>query len=319
MYGRWIRHWGGYVCAFVTAGLIIVVAAEKWAGIPLRFTKSISYDVKVRFIRDRLPTSQFDTFVVGSSMALNTVDSALLEASTVSGKVLNLSSWGLGTSEALQLLQMIDLSNAKTVIYASQYFDYVGEVDKVLDESELRRYLNGKSVLKTYFLNISRLPGSLWDHWDFENVRGDSRTLGYLGFDDNGDVNIDPTDFVIFQPKWDRIPDVPTVPIGEEYYKHLVAMHAFLSLNGVRLVVVTNPFRSELIKRNPEFSRFFSAHRDYLRRLAKERNFTYIDAHSALELGDEYFMDAAHVHADGAVLLTKLVVEAIEQDQESGR
>lgn len=315
---KWLKFWISYIIAFVGLGFIAVVVAEKIGEVPLRFTKSISYDIKIKFIRDHLPTSQYDTFVVGSSMALNNIDSSVLEQAGVASNVLNLSSWGLGTSESLQLLQMLDLSGAQKVVYASQYFDYVGEVDKVLDEPELRRYLNGRPVLKTYFQNISRLPSSLWDHWDLDNLYGNSRTLRYLGFDSSGDVNYDRRGFLIDKRKWTEIPQVPDVPVGDEYFKHLLAMHEFLKAHDIQLFVVTSPFRDTLLERDDNFREFFAAHRAYLAGLAGKYGFTYIDAHAQLNFNDDYFVDASHLHSGGAKLVTRLIVKQVQAEQVSG-
>lgn len=314
-YKTWLNGWIVYTLGFVGVAFTLVVLLERFSDMPLRFTKSISYDFKIRFVKAQLADSQFDTLIVGSSMALNNIDADVLETSSAVHKVLNLSSWGMATSECLQLLQMLDLSGVKQVVHSAQYFDYVGEVDKVLDQDELVRYLNGGWPLKTYFQNISRLPQNVWDYLDLGNEYGDSRTQAFLGFDDSGGVNFERDGFLINQRKWEEIPAIPTVPVGDAYFEHLLEMQKFLGEKGIQLVVVTPPFRQELLAQSDEFREFFTAHKDYLEQLSRSKGFLYIDAHERLEFDDRFFVDASHLDSVGAHRMTELVVDALEHSE----
>lgn len=312
---NWLRGWFTYTLGFVGLAFVLVVLLERYTDMPLRFTKSISYDIKIKFAKEQLADNRYDTLVVGSSMALNNVDAGVLESSDAVHRVLNLSSWGMATSECLQLLQMLDLSGVKYVVHAAQYFDYVGELDKVLDERELTRYFNGGWALKTYFQNISRLPQNLWDYVDLGNEYGDRRTQAYLGFDDSGGVNFERDGFLINKRKWEEIPPVPAVPVGEGYFKHLLAMQQFLSGKGIQLVVVTPPFRQNLLAQSEEFRTFFFAHKDYLERLSRRNGFLYVDAHDRLGLDDQFFVDASHLDAVGAHRMSELLVDTLERSE----
>ena len=314
-YKSWLSGWFAYTLGFVGLAFASVVILERYAGMPLRFTKSISYDIKIKFAKEQLADKQYDTLIVGSSMALNNVDADVLEASDAVNRVLNLSSWGMATSECLQLLQMLDLREVKYVVHAAQYFDYVGELDKVLDERELARYFKGYWTYKTYFQNISRLPQNLWDYFDFGNEYGDSRTQAYLGFDNSGGVNFERDGFLINKRKWEEIPPVPALPIGDDYFRHLLAMQKFLAEQGIQLVVVTPPFRDNLLAQGEEFREFFFAHKDYLERLSRTRGFVYVDAHDRLDLDDQFFVDASHLDAKGARRMSELVVDAVEYSE----
>lgn len=314
-YKTWLSGWIAYTLGFVGIAFAVVVVLERYSDMPLRFTKSVSYDFKIKFAKEQLADKRFDTLIVGSSMALNNIDADVLEASSSVHKVLNLSSWGMATSECLQLLQMLDLSGVKQVVHSAQYFDYVGEVDKVLDEDELAQYLNGGWVLKTYFQNISRLPQNVWDYLDFGNEYGDSRTQAFLHFDDSGGVNFERDGFLINQRKWQEIPAIPAVPLGDEYFKHLLAMQRFLAEKGIQLVVVTPPFRQELLAQSEEFREFFAAHKDYLEQLSRSKGFLYVDAHAQLGLDDRFFVDASHLDSVGARRMTELVVDTLEHSE----
>lgn len=307
-YAGWLKAWFGYAVGFVAAVFLLVVGLEHYTDMPLRFTKSVSYDVKIKFAREQLAEKSFDTFIVGSSMALNNIDSAVLESSHVSQHVLNLSSWGLAASEVLQFLQMVDLSDVRRVIYSSQYFDYQGEVDKVLDERELARYMKGQWVLKTYFQNIARLPESFMRYFE-EDHQGTQR---YLKFDEHGDVNFVREGFKINKHKWEEIPPFPKTPLDDSYFKHLLALNDYLKDRGIELVVITNPFRQELIESDEEFQSFFHTHTDYLKRLSKVQRFVYINAHAELNFDDTYFVDAYHLDETGAQRLTQLVADRLE-------
>lgn len=314
-YKSWLSGWLAYTLGVVGMAFALVVILDRHTGMPLRFTKSISYDMKIKFVKAQLADKQYDTLIVGSSMALNNVDADVLETSVAVDQVLNLSSWGMATSECLQLLQMLDLSNVKYVVHAAQYFDYVGELDKVLDERELARYFENRWTYKTYFQNISRLPQNLWDYADPGNEYGDSRTQAYLGFDDSGDVNFQRDGFVINKRKWEEVPPIPSTPVGDHYFRHLLAMQKFLAEKGVQLVVVTPPFRENLVTQSEEFRQFFFAHKDYLEHLSRTRGFIYVDAHDRLGLDDRFFVDASHLDAKGAHRMSELVVDAVENSE----
>lgn len=305
-YNKWVCAWFLWIGGILGCAFLLILMLERFTAMPLRFSKSISYDVKVKFAKNNLALGNYDTFVIGSSMALNNIDSAVLEASSAADKVLNLSSWGLATSECLQLLQMLDLQGVRRVVYASQYFDYVGELDKVLDDRELQRYLRGRVAWKTYFQNISRLPQTLWQYYAGEGGRA-------LIFDANGDINFPADGKAVNKHKWAVIPQVPTVPVGEDYFKHLVAMQEYLSQQDIELVVITNPFRLQLLEQNEEFRHFFESHIDYLNRLAEQRGFVYIDAHHNLGLSDRFFVDASHLDVDGANRLTQLIADHVQR------
>lgn len=314
-YKSWLSVWFAYTLGFVGLAFALVVILERHTGMPLRFTKSISYDIKIKFAKEQLAKKQYDTLIVGSSMALNNIDAEVLEASDAVTRALNLSSWGMATSECLQLLQMLDLSEIKYVVHAAQYFDYVGELDKVLDERELERYFQGRWTYKTYFQNISRLPQNLWDYFDLGNEYGDSRTQAYLGFDESGGVNFERDGFLINKRKWEEIPPISATPVGDDYFHHLLAMQQFLSEKDIQLVVITPPFRENLLAQSAEFRQFFFAHKDYLEHLSRTRGFVYVDAHDKLGLNDQFFVDASHLDAKGAHRMSELVVEAVEHSE----
>ena len=104
------------VILFLSTILLIVIVTKKF-DLPFRFSNSISYDVKLNFLnkhKNLLKNSK--TIVIGSSMALNNIDSKYLEKTEKFEKTVNLSSWGLQVSEVFQLLKIIDLTDKKYVV-----------------------------------------------------------------------------------------------------------------------------------------------------------------------------------------------------------
>lgn len=311
-YKHWLQHWFVGSALFVLSAFLIVILVSESTAVPLRFTKSISYDIKIKFIRDKIATNNYDMYIVGSSMALNNIDSAILESSNVAEQVLNLSSWGMGASECLQLLKLMDLSSVKRVVYASQFFDYVGDLDKVLDPDGLKKFLNGAKPYKSYFRNIASLPSSIWSTLDLRN-QYHRKDAPNLVFDENGDVNYDGRYFLRDKARWAVVPEVPETPLGDVFFKHLIALQAYLAERDIQLTVTTNPYRKNILSKNKALENFFYEHTDYLAKLAGREGFIYVNAHRELKLNDDLFVDPSHLNSQGAEKITRLVVDKIRE------
>ncbi|RUM74547.1 MAG: hypothetical protein DSZ12_05330, partial [Sulfurovum sp.] len=90
---------------------------------PLPVTSRISFDAKIKFIREHIDTKMIDTIVVGSSIGLNDVQGPYLEkASSEVAHVLNLSVYEASPVQVEQLLALVDaFPHLKRVIYSVQF------------------------------------------------------------------------------------------------------------------------------------------------------------------------------------------------------
>lgn len=94
-----------YSLLFTTVLVIVLFLKKKIELPPPNLTDSFSYNEKLFFLSqsDLKP----EVIVLGSSMALNNINSNALIKRIKSNRVLNLSSWGMNLKDDFELLMLI--------------------------------------------------------------------------------------------------------------------------------------------------------------------------------------------------------------------
>lgn len=188
---KWIKHVLPCNIVILTILFILVSSLHYIINTPLRFTNSISYDAKINYLhdnKDKLVNAE--TIVIGSSMGLNNIESSLLKNSNLLGETINISSWGLKTSEIFQLLKLIDITNKKYVIYSSQYIDFVDVPEKSIDQEEIKKYIYNEFSIYPFYNTFKTLfPSNIGNYIKYKQLYFDKNNYTYLNFDLNGDVN----------------------------------------------------------------------------------------------------------------------------------
>lgn len=266
---------------------------------------SISYDVKLLFLHNNNKLlNESNTIVIGSSMALNNIDSSELITNSKYNSVINVSSWGLQVPEVYQLLRLLDLSNKKYIIYSTQYIDFQYDIEKNIDDNEVKKYIYNQfsfypyvSTLNSFILNINNMI-------NYDEQYKDKNLYSYLVYDQNGDINFNfDNDRYINKNRWS---DIEESTLNMKNFDTMIKLNHFLKTKNIELIVITTPLRKEIIN-NPVISHNFNIYTNTLESLSHKYNFKYLNTHNILDLDDSYFVDKSHLNYLGAKKVTQLI------------
>ncbi len=313
---RWLLSWALTVTATGTIAVGALLAPVFLHQAPFRLSDSISYDAKLNFIVSAKTTLlRASTLVVGSSFALNNIDSRTLSSETL-GEVINLGSWGLTTTDTLRLLQIIAPRNKRYIIYASQYSD-ISSQDKLQANPRLvGRFVSRGPGFSTLLSMFEKYPAQMGSNLAWSREHMDPSSYKFLNFDQHGDVNYQADQIVINPDRW-RKPAF-RYELKDEDYSALLALSRYCKDNNAELIVVRTPYRDVELNPHPALRRTFNLHGQKLKTLSVQGHFLYVDTHQTLQLSDRYFVDIAHLNAQGAELVSKQIIRhmrLMQQDQ----
>lgn len=307
----WVKTYFGILGLLFIGAYLFIIAAE--TSYPLRITDSISFDEKLRFLKQTNTISKSNAVIVGSSMGLINLHGEVLESSSDEiDTVVNLSSWGLQTLQLEQVLQLIeDQNKIKYVIYPTQALDYAFEKRFPYDAddfAEIKKYINNEFTLFLYnrvFLNAFNF---LKAFYNFKSYHQTENTYPSLLFDRTGGIVYKIYGDNIDQERWD---DDRVFGLNKKNFAALSRISAKLKTKNIKFIVVTTSLRLPILAASPEF---LNQYREYDRRMkkhAEEAGFHYLNLHEELALTDGYFADSSHMNAEGAKLVAQKVAEYI--------
>lgn len=304
---KWITIWSLIPIILITFSLLGISIFS----LPLRFSNSISYDVKLNFMKDYELMNQSNTVVVGSSMALNNINGIKLEDSSKKiNKVANISSWGLQTSEVLQLIKLINLDKVDYIIYSTQYIDFQYDRLKNIDESEVEKYLNNQFTIYPYTTTIKSLISNLSNNINYDSIYMNPNKYRYLDFDRTGSINFTFDSKYIIKSRWEsNYKD--TYNLSEKCFEDLVKLSKISEVYNIKLIVITTPMRESILLNNSTLLSVFNKYTKTLESLSSKHKFIYINAHKELNLSDNYFVDKTHLNKDGATLVSSNIIKHI--------
>ncbi len=277
---------------------LFIILENNLNNIPFRFSNSISYDAKIRFLRKNIKLlQQSSTIVIGSSMGLNNINSRILEKNHRLGKVINLSSWGLQVSEVFQLLKIISLKNKKYIIFSTQYIDFASNRKKSINSIEIHIYIYHINSIYPYYHTLKTLTSHMTDTFFYRELYKNHNRYAYLNYDEYGGVNLNfDNKSYIKKGRWSKI---PKDTIDNNDFATLEKMNAYLRNKNIKLIVASVPIRQKILKYRivkKESSLFTKK----LHSLALTNNFIYINLTKSLNLSDKYFVDKFHLNYLGA-------------------
>ena len=307
----WIKSYFGILGLLFISAYLFIIAAE--ASYPLRITDSISFDEKLRFLKQTNRLSESDAVVVGSSMGLINLHGEVLEnRSDKINTLANLSSWGVSTLQLEQILQLIeDQNKIKYVIYPTQVLDY--SFDKRIpynddDFAEIKKYINNEFTLFLYnrvFLNAFNFLKAFYNFKSYHQVEN---TYPSLLFDRTGGIVYKIYGDNIDQERWN---DDRVFGLNKKNFAALSRISAKLSARNIKFIVVTTSLRLPILAASPEFLNQYQEYNLKMKQRAEEDGFHYLNLHEQLALSDDYFADSAHMNAEGAALVAQKVAEYI--------
>lgn len=285
---------------------------------PLPITSRISFDAKLKFIRDHIDPDSVDTIIVGSSIGLNNVLGSVLEKnSTLVRHALNLSVYESTTLEAEQLTQLSDaFPHLKRIIYSAQYSDFphttkFKDYDPKFLIKYIRKELSPLAECKVIFDACQDLEFCIkrQRQWQSRHMRSDQFT--YLGFDDSGSVPLKIYRKEKVGGRW-YLPH-PGI-MSNESFKAVARMAKRAQEKGMHFYLAHQPYREPLIKKHKSVRNALKYFDDRVAIIMKEYNGTLIQLEK-LHLSDDYHADRSHLNEKGSTIVSQEIAKVIDQTE----
>ena len=284
---------------------------------PLPYTNRISFDAKIKFVREHIDVSSIDTLIVGSSIGLNNIQGAYLEkVSKKCHKVLNFSVYESSALQVEQVLELIDaFPHLKRVIYSAQFSDF-SHASKFKDyhpkviSKYLSHTLNAIEEAKFIFNASKNIPFLLKREKEWKEKHGQNNKFTYLGFDHTGSVPLHIYGDDIIKRRWNE----PHAPVqNAKAFKALTRIIKKVRKIGVEFYLIQQPYRQKLIDKDPILVYFMKKFPLNLNVLVSKAGGKFFSLHQRLHLGDEYFADRSHLNDKGSIITAKEIAKIIDK------
>jgi len=310
-----------YVRYFLMIYALIFLSAAGYAVYfnkyyPIPVTDHISFDAKLKFIRDKIDPDKIDTVIIGSSIGLNNLLGTEMEKhSQKMEHVLNLSVYGATTLEAEQLMQLTDaFPNLKRVIYSVQYSDMPHIwVFKSYHPKTLVKYIRHEldpiSYAKLFFHACSNLPFCYERQKMWQDEHMHSNRFESLIFDASGSVPLHIYGKDIIGHRW-RLPH-PKV-MHPESFQALERMAKNAKEKGLNFYVVHQPYRLELYEKHQSVRDAMAYFDTYAKQHIEKYGGKLIRI-QPLKLGNAYFADRTHLNDTGSPVVSQYIAKKIDK------
>jgi hypothetical protein len=283
---------------------------------PTPLTDHISFDAKLKFVRERVDPDKIDTIIIGSSIGLNNLLGSVMQKESRSmDHILNLSVYGATTLQAEQLMELMDaFPNLERVIYSVQYSDTPHNWRfKDYDAKKLIRYMrremNPVEYLYTIFKACRNLPFCYRRQRDYAKEHLRPNTFESLLFDETGSVPLYIYGDDIISHRW-RLPH-PGIMSGESFAA-MGRMAKKAKERGIEYYIVHQPYRKGLYQKHKSV-RDAMAYFDTQAQKAIAPYGGHLIKIQPLDLNDSYFSDRTHLNAEGSTLVSKYVAKEIDK------
>jgi len=292
---RWLILFFGTVSA-----LALLTVALLWierARLPApQLTANISFNEKMQWARGPLAEGKCDTLVLGSSMALNSLDSAELARKGYLPAA-NLGAWGSGVTINRRLMDIVlDLCKPKRIIMPIYYGDFGLAAGNDFDAGKLRHYLrNGVSGDPALYLRGATLADLWRDYWNLAKYRRRGAN-GYtnLNFDETGAAPLACDNFQRDARRWNGFTSAP-VKTSPESLQALVEIVAIARALGIPFTAMETPMREAA---RSAFAADLTTWREQVSAIVHIGGASFIPAPA--NLPDDLFADYAHLNSCGA-------------------
>ena len=286
---------------------------------PLPITSRISFDAKLKFVRDKIDVNKIDTIIVGSSIGLNDIQGTYLEKNSKKCQaVLNLSVYEATTLESEQLLELRQaFPHLKRMIYSVQYSDtphtytYDNFDAKVLS-GYMAKTLDPLSYLKVVF-DASKNIVFLYQRqemWKQKHMQNNS--FHYLGFDSSGSVPLHIYGKDIIQHRWKNPQPNIQHPKSFEAIDRIAKK---AQEEGLYFYIAHQPYRAPLVKK---YKRVKAAIHDFdtrVDRIFSKYSHAKLVRLQLLHLNDDYFADRSHLNDKGSIETAKAMATFIDKNE----
>lgn len=285
---------------------------------PIPLFHRISLDAKMMFIRDMTNKKDIDTIIIGSSIGLNNLQGIILEKSSEKVKhVLNLSSFSIEVAHIEQIWDLISLfPNVKRVIYSAQSLDFTGETTfQKTDIDFVKGYTDltpGSINLKYSFYTYKYFLQCVERQWIWKETHMTNRKFSNLDFDHTGGAPLHIYGNDIIKA---RCTNHYVAKTNEESYLALQHIIKKAEKDNIKFYFIAQPYREALIKEHKHIQENISYFQNTSQKVVLENNAYFLNFHTKLQLGDEYFADRMHLNDKGSVLTTLEIAKYIDANE----
>jgi len=287
----------------ILAGLIFALRDQLP---PPKFSGNLSLNEKIRWARPLLQAGACDGLVLGSSIALNNVDTLSL-AQGSGERIINLGVWGLEIQASYALLEsVLRLCKPKIVFLPIYYGDFSATPDRTGAEMiSIDAYLLDRSGHE--FIHYIR-HGDLFGLWRHYRVLKRYRAVGgtsylNLAYDRGGSALLNCEGFARDPQRWNGFQKRAAV-IDAKVQRDFESILRQLQILGVKTIIAETPMRGAARELLAEPLKDW---RETLTKMAAERGALFLPPPS--NFGDELFADYTHLNACGAQAWTRLIAQ----------
>jgi hypothetical protein len=300
----------GGAAALVLGLAVVFVALDRQDQLKApSFANRLSFDEKMRQLRNR-PPERVEVLFVGSSTTLHGVDSEVLrEQLGLDGDLLNL---GVQDLRVNQIKFMADVfldyyPTTRHVVMISTLLDYkeCGGIAETafFEPPDVIDYVSNGWPEYYYYFRYLDLRGVLSRRNQIQHLRNADDHLESVHFSPSGSVLLDVPREAIVDRVWYGDP----IELEPACYEALRSLAQDLQAREVGFTFVLAPMRPGYLEgRDPDGSKL-AQHRRLVAQALQGTGAYLIDAHDALDKGEEAFFDAYHLRPDEARSLTRFI------------
>jgi hypothetical protein len=273
-------------------------------------SNSISFNEKIDFIKDK-DLSKIEYIVLGSSMALNNIDSETM-VKYCGENFLNLASWGFKISDSNQFVgNLINyFPNLKTVILSTNLMDYSDKrlLEINIEYSKVKRVLNNYLGIFTYLTNFN-LKYFYNNSKENKQRTADNNSYQSLNFDRKGGVVISIKPDKIDPERWSK--NLNDYKISDYEVSNLIELIKILKEKKIELIIAISPLRPG--SQNKEDYDAYTNEINKIQNITVKENVKYINTNDFQIWDDSLFVDYAHLNKFGCSKYTELVISKFKQ------
>jgi hypothetical protein len=304
------HSFGRYIITCLATALVICAAVELTClslGIAPFFTPNLPLNEKMRFLRDHRLGSTPVAVVSGASIAVNDIDSDLLEDEERRSFV-NLGANGISVPTSEQFYkQLADLYSVREVIFATSPVEMRDAYRSVVQVPTpvFRRYVLGRMTMAEEFTyrDLSGLM-SYWKNWSEYHSRTSPTSMA---FTKTGAV---PLEIGPGTAEY-RTGIADALDLNPHCVRCMTDLAQFCrDVRGVGLAftVVLGPVRPDVIEQSPKIRAVIADRRAQIRALVQECDAQLFDITDYASLDDSCFANSLHLNAEGMRAMTAQLV-----------
>src|SRR5271163_3835608 len=306
------QSFGRHIIICLATALVICAGVELTClslGIAPFFTPNLPLNEKMRFLRDHRLGSTSIAVVSGASVALNDIDSDMLQDEEGRSFV-NLGANGISvpTSEKFYK-QLADLYSVREVIFATSPVEMrdAYRSDVQVPTPVFRRYVLGRMTMAEEFTyrDISGLM-SYWKNWDDYHSRTSPTSMAFTR-----------TGAVPLEIGPGTAESRAGIAEGLDLNPHCVRCMSDLAQfcrdvrgAGLPFTVVLGPVRPDMIEQSPKIRAVIADRRAQIRALVQECDAQLFDVTDYASLDDSCFANTLHLNAQGMSAMTAQLVRS---------